>query len=177
MTQASSQAAAYAPIVRLLHWVGVPLTFIEFALGWSMPRLARDTVPTGVIGWHLSVGALFLALMLVRVVCRLIYEPDRAVGSTALGRLARVGHLTLYVTLLAVPVTGWANSSSRGWIVRLFGFLFFPLLTDRNSASGEALGIVHGWLAWVLLILSTAHIADVLFHRLVLRDGVLQRMM
>ena len=177
MTQASSQPAAYAPIVRFLHWLVAPLVFIEFALGWAMPRLTQDSAPTGVIGWHLSVGGLLLAIMLVRVVYRLIYEPDPAVGPVARGWLAKVTHLTLYVMLFAVPVTGWANSSSRGWFVRLLGLLFYPLITDRNSAFGDALGAVHRWLAWVLLILSIAHIADALFRRFVLRDDVLQRIM
>ncbi|SAK78270.1 cytochrome B561 [Caballeronia catudaia] len=177
MTEASSQAAAYAPIVRFLHWLVAPLVFVEFALGWAMPRLTQASAPTGVIGWHLSVGALLLAIMWVRVVCRLIYEPDPAGGPVARGRLAEVTHLTLYVTLIAVPITGWANASSRGWVVRLLGFLFYPLLTGRNSALGDAMGTVHGWLAWVLLVLSIAHIADALFHRFVLRDDVLQRIM
>jgi cytochrome b561 len=160
-----------------LHWLVAPLVFIEFALGWTMPRVAYDSAPTGVTGWHLSVGALLLAMMVIRAVCRLIYEPDLCVIPGSRHRLTRATHLTLYVTLFAVLVTGWANSSSRGWFVRLLGFLFYPLIAGRNSAFGDALGPVHGWLAWVLLALSVAHIADALFHRFVLRDDILQSIM
>jgi cytochrome b561 len=98
-----------------------------------MPRLADDSAPTGVTGWHLSVGALLLAMMIVRAVCRLIYEPDLCVVPPSRRRLTRATHLALYVTSFAVLVTGWANSSSRGWFVRLLGFLFYPLITGRNS--------------------------------------------
>jgi cytochrome b561 len=116
-------------------------------------------------------------MMIVRAVCRLIYEPDLCVVPPSRRRLTRATHLALYVTSFAVLVTGWANSSSRGWFVRLLGFLFYPLITGRNSALGDALGPVHGWLACVLLALSIAHIADVLFHRFVLHDDILKSIM
>jgi cytochrome b561 len=160
-----------------LHWLVAPLVFIEFALGWAMPRLTPESTPTGVTGWHLSVGALLLAMMVVRVVCRLIYEPDLCVMPASCRRVTTMTHFALYVTLFAVLVTGWADSSSRGWFVRLLGFLFYPLITGRHSPVGNALGLVHVWLTWVLLALSVAHIAHALFHRFVLRDDVLRRIM
>jgi cytochrome b561 len=39
------------------------------------------------------------------------------------------------------------------------------------------MGDVHGILAWVLFALICLHVAAALFHRFVLRDGVLHRML
>ena len=176
MTQAHPKPAAYAPIIRLLHWSVALLVFSEFIIGWTMPSVQQTTVPSGSVRWHLSVGAAILALVQAQVVCRLIFERDPSSGSRSFRPMSSMAPLCLYVMMLAVPITGWADSSSRGWIVRLFGLLYYPLITGRNSSVGKALGAAHGWLAWILLSLAVAHIAWALFHRFVLRDDVLGRM-
>jgi cytochrome b561 len=38
------------------------------------------------------------------------------------------------------------------------------------------MGDVHSVLAWVLLVLIALHVAAAFFHHLVLKDGVMQRM-
>jgi len=39
------------------------------------------------------------------------------------------------------------------------------------------MGDIHSALAWVLLVLIGAHVGAALFHRFVLKDDVMQRMM
>jgi cytochrome b561 len=78
---------------------------------------------------------------------------------------------------LVVPLLGWANASSRGWTVKFLGLVSYPDLTPAGSAFGQTAGDLHGVLAWVLFGLICVHVAAALFHRFVLRDQVLQRMM
>jgi cytochrome b561 len=167
----------YSPVARLLHWLILGLVCAQFIIGWTMPDVHRDTLPTGAIAWHLSVGAAIVAVMVIRIFWRVTHVPEPAKLSPMLTFASRATHLLLYIVLLAVPLTGWANASARGWTVRLLGTLPFPGLAQKGSSLGMELGGVHSVLAWVLFTLIALHIAAALFHRLVLRDSVLQRML
>jgi cytochrome b561 len=130
----------------------------------------------GVIAWHLGIGAALIAAMIVRIVWRLTHRPPPATLSPVLGALSRITHFFLYAALMVVPLLGWANASSRGWPVKLLGVLKLPALMPTGSPTGHVMGDVHGVLAWVLLALIGLHVAAALYHRFVLKDGVLQRM-
>ena len=86
-------------------------------------------------------------------------------------------YATLYFLLLIVPLLGWAAASARGWRVTLFPGLALPALLPRGSKSGFLAGDVHSFLAYTLLAIVGLHIAAALYHRLVLHDGVLARML
>ncbi len=57
--------ASYKSVAKSLHWLMLALLVVQFAIAWSMPELGRGSVPTGFIGWHLSVGVAILAVMIV----------------------------------------------------------------------------------------------------------------
>jgi cytochrome b561 len=174
---ASTRLPAYDGIARLLHWLVAALVAAQFVLGWTMPDVHRDTLPNGLIAWHLAVGAAIVAAVACRIVWRATHGAPPAQLSPLLGAVSRATHALLYLLLVAVPLAGWANASSRGWTVKLFGALPYPALAPMGSPTGHALGDVHGWLAWVLFALIVLHVGAALFHRVVLKDGVLQRML
>ena len=165
----------YSLVARLLHWSIVILVAAQFVLGWTMPEVHRDTQPVGFIAWHLATGAALIAAMVARVVWRLTHRPPAGDLSPLLDTVSRVTHFLLYAVLIAVPVLGWANASSRGWTVKLLGTLDLPALASTGSSVGHAMGDVHSVLAWVLLALIGMHVGAALFHRFVLKDKVFQR--
>jgi cytochrome b561 len=166
----------YGSIARILHWLIAMLIAVQFVIGWTMPDVHRDTRPTGLIAWHLGVGAALVAVVAIRIVWRLTHPAPPDGLSPLLRAVSRITHFLLYVALVAVPLLGWANASSRGWDVKLLGLLRYPNLTAVGSPVGAAMGDLHSVLAWVLFALICMHIAAALFHRLVLKDQVMQRM-
>jgi cytochrome b561 len=160
-----------------LHWAIVLLIVAQFVIGWTMPDIHRDTQPVGLIAWHLGVGAALVAAMAVRIVWRLTHRPPPDALSPFLATVSRVTHFLLYAALVVVPLLGWANASSRGWSLKLLGLVPYPSLTSTGSPLGHEMGDIHGILAWVLFALIAMHVAAALFHRFVLRDGTLRRMM
>ena len=142
-----------------------------------MPDVHRGTQPTGLIAWHLGVGATLIVTMAVRIIWRVTHWSSPHTLTPMLKTASGVTHLLLYAILIGVPLLGWANASSRGWVVRLPGVLHLPALTPVGSKFGHALGDIHGELAWVFFALIGMHVAAALFHRFVLDDGVWQRMM
>lgn len=172
-------AFAYNAPARLFHWLTALLLLLQYVLAWTMPDVHRDTKPIGLIAWHLGVGMVIILLVLVRLLWRSAHAapPEPATLPPALRALARYTHGLLYVLLIAIPLMGWANASSRGWPVTLFGFIPMPPLSPAGSSVGHALGDWHRNVAWVLIALAGVHIAGALFHQFVLRDGTLDRML
>ncbi|MFL9921793.1 cytochrome b [Paraburkholderia fungorum] len=168
---------AYDAVARTLHWLTVLLVAMQFVIGWTMPDFHKDTQPVGLIAWHLGVGATLVAVMAIRVIWRLTHWPRPDELPPLLSVVSRITHVLLYAALVLVPLLGWINASSRGWTVRLLGVVPYPALSEPGSTFGHEMGDVHGILAWVLFALIGLHVVAALFHRFVLKDHVLQRML
>ncbi|WP_186270032.1 cytochrome b [Burkholderia gladioli] len=172
-----SKPDRYDDVARLLHWLIALLVLVQYLIGWCMPDVHHDTRPVGLIAAHLAVGTALLAAMALRVIWRATHRPPPVELSPAARLLSALTHGGLYLLLIAVPVLGWINASSRDWPVLLAGLFPLPSLSPSGSAFGHAMGDVHGVLAWVLIGLIGLHVAAALLHRFVLRDRVLQRML
>jgi len=169
--------ARYDAVARVLHWLIVVLLVAQYAIGWTMPDVHRDTRPVGLIAAHLIVGTALLAAMACRVLWRATHRPPADQLSPTMRALCGATHVALYALLIAVPLLGWINASSRAWAVTLFGIVPLPALSAAGSGFGHAMGAVHGSPAGVLFGGVCLHVAAAIAHRFVLRDQVMQRMM
>ena len=169
----------YHPVAKALHWLVALLVAVQFGIAWAMPDIGPQTKLGRLISLHLTVGALIGVAALARVSWRLRHRVPGALATEPrwLRAGARVSHATLYVLLLIVPLLGWAAASVRGWRVTLFPRLTLPALLTRGSKSGFVAGDVHIFLAYTLLAIVAIHIAAALYHRLILHDQVLARML
>lgn len=166
----------YDTAARVLHWLVVALVAAQFVVGWTMPDVGRDTRPVGEIAWHLGLGAALLAAMACRIIWRTTHRPPPAGLAPVMRMASSVTHFALYALLIAVPLLGWINASSRGWPVKLLGVARYPRLSNVGSPFGHAMGDVHSALAWVLFVVICMHVGAALFHRFLLKDRVMQRM-
>lgn len=169
----------YNGVSQLLHWLIVVLLVVQFAIGWTMPDVTRDTKPVDLIAWHLSVGAFILLVMLIRLGWRLMstVPPAPSDLSPPLRLLSRVTHFLLYAILIVLPFLGWINASSRGWTVALFGAIPLPALVPSGSEWGHEMGDLHMNLAIGLLVVAGLHVLGAVYHQFFLRDGLLGRML
>lgn len=172
--------AAYDPVAKIAHWVTVLLVVAQFVVGWTMPDIRRGTQPVGLIAWHLVLGSSLLVVVVFRLAWRLTHRPPPAPSDQPLWqqRAASITHAALYVLLLLVPVTGWAAASVRVWVVRAFGVLPLPQIMPPFAKIGFRIGDIHGGLlTWTLLVVVVLHVLAALYHRFIVRDTVLSRML
>jgi cytochrome b561 len=175
----SSSTTGYGPVAKSLHWLIFALLAAQFLIGWIMPDIHRGTKPEGLIAWHLGVGATIIAVLMIRLAWRL-YRPvplDTATTPRWQNALAHATHWLLYLVLAIIVLLGWANASARGYPVTILGIIPLPPIAPVGSSFGLRAGDVHGLLTWVLLGLIGLHLVGALYHRLILRDRVLQRML
>jgi cytochrome b561 len=143
-----------------------------------MPHIGRNTPVTTLISLHFTLGIVILAVAVVRLGWRFTHgEPAPEDGvppwQTA---SARVLHWLLYLLLFVIPVLGWINASWRGMPIVMFGLELPQLVATRKPGWGWT-GDVHGLLAnYAMLILVGLHVLAGLYHYVVRRDRVMQRM-
>jgi cytochrome b561 len=171
-------ASGYGAVGKSLHWLIAVLLLAQYTLGWTMPHIGKTTLPVGLIFWHVSVGALLLAVMLLRLVWRLAH-PVPLLGGVPIWQnwTARATHVLLYAALLVQVLLGWANASARAWKVDILAVVPMPWIVPAASRIGMTAGDIHDDFAFVLLGLIVLHVAAALYHHLVLRDRVLRRML
>lgn len=177
--RASHNRRGFSSPAKFFHWITVLLLVVQYSIGWLMPDVKRDTQPIGLISLHLSIGSLIVLIVLVRLVWRTTHPvPEEPTArAPALRLAARVTHWLLYSLLIAFPLMGWANASSRGWQVSLFGLVPLPPLSPTGSPLGHEMGDIHQIFAWVLIAVVALHVAAALFHHFVIKDDTLRRML
>jgi cytochrome b561 len=126
---------------------------------------------------HKSFGFCFLWLSAVRLACRhFFYKVHRHELPLALRLAARFSHITLYILIIAVPLSGWLFSSAAGKPIHFFGLINIPSLMAKNRDLAETLGEAHEFLAWFFLISIVVHMLAALWHHFMRKDHILLSM-
>lgn len=120
---------------------------------------------------------LILALTILRVATRFTKPRPAPTEGGWEGALAKLVHGGLYGFMLLAPLTGWALVSTAKIKVPtlLFGTIPLPHLPLPRAAH-EIAENGHGLLAWIGVALFALHVAGAIRHQLLLRDGLVWRM-
>jgi len=166
----------YGAIAQLLHWS----TAIFVVLAWVLGQTVDDLPKAVGLFSHISAGLAVLAVVIVRLLWRLIDKPPKS-EVTPLGiwldRTALLAHLSLYALLIAVPIVGILAQFGRGNALPLFGLAEIASPWPADRAFARSVKEVHETLANVLLIVAGLHAAAALGHHWLLRDRTLTRML
>ena len=169
----------YTATAKSLHWLMALLIFGLLALGFYMADLPLSPEKLQFYSWHKWAGVSVFVLVWLRLFWRLTHRPPAFAASLSATQqtLAHLGHLALYLLMIAIPVSGWLMSSAKGVQTVWFGVLPLPDLLGRDKALGAQLADLHSALNIGLLVLIGGHAAAALFHHLVRKDDTLRRML
>ncbi len=165
---------------RLFHWSMAAIILAAMLIGlYCAYQPPGQATRRFLLEWHKSLGMTALVLAVLRIAYRLaVAAPPYA---ERMGRLnhaaAWSAHLGLYVLMLAMPLTGYWNSAAGGYSLPFFWLLQWPRVLPLDKASSRIGEELHLWGAWVLYAVVGLHIAAVVWHQLIRRDGVLSRML
>lgn len=165
----------YSQIAIFLHWTIAALLAFQISVGWALEHLGARGF--ALFQLHKSVGITILALTVVRIAVRYTRPRPAPVEGGLPGMLAKGVHGGLYLFMLAAPLTGWALVSTAKVKVPtlIFGIVPLPHLPLAAGAHDPAVA-AHAVLAWVGIALFALHVAGALRHHILLRDGLLWRM-
>jgi cytochrome b561 len=127
---------------------------------------------------HRPLGIAILILVVVRFVVRRLSRlpPFPAAMSRLERRAATATEYTLYGLMFALPLVGWSMLSAAGYPVMLFGSVHLPFILPHDALLYAILRKTHTVLAYLLFLTILAHFGAILFHTLIVRDGMLLRM-
>ena len=164
----------------LLHWLTVFLITVQFGSAWLRGAVHHETsLAATILTIHRTAGMLTWFICLIRLVWRhsFAYLPPFPESMPKLQQwVAKANEYGLYALLLVQPLSGLGNVLFRGHPFTLF-IWEMPVLFEANPAIRGVFVEAHELSAQALLTLIALHAGAALFHRLVLRDGVLQRML
>ena len=179
----SSPTHRYTTTAIALHWVLAAALLGLLVFGWYMVGLPFSPAKLKYYNWHKWAGVTILLLSVLRLVWRLAHRPPALPARMAAAmprwqHLAHHGvHHLLYALFFAVPLIGWAYSSAAGFPIVWFGALPLPDLLPKDKALADAIMPWHAWAAFTLAALVVLHVAAVVKHELIDRDGLLSRML
>lgn len=168
---------AYTRTAIALHWAMAALVLGTFGLGLWMADLPNSPLKLRSYNWHKWAGASFLALALLRLAWRWRHPPPPALPMPRWqARLAGGVHHAMYALFFAVPLVGWAYSSSLGYPLVWFGVLPLPDFVPVDRDLAKLIKPWHESAAWALAGLVLLHVAGAAKHHWVDHDGLLRRM-
>jgi cytochrome b561 len=164
----------------VLHWLTVLLIVIQFVSIWRREVTGHHgSLGAALLSLHWTSGVLTWFVALARLAWRhssahLPPFPPRMPKIQQ--SIAKANEYSLYLLLLAMPITGLMRVLLRGQPFDWF-FWHVPALLEPNPALRSIFVEAHEFGAKALMVLIGLHAGAALFHRLVLRDNVLQRML
>ena len=173
MTNHPTQFALFS---RILHWLMaamlLAMLFIGAAMVASLGNYHR------LVAIHRPLGILILILAAVRLINRLCttLPPFPPTMSLLERRIASASERLLYALMFALPLVGWGMLSAGHYPIVMFGPVHLPPILPANPALYAFLRETHTILAYLLFLTFLAHLGAVLFHTLIIRDGLLNRM-
>lgn len=170
----------YGAIPQALHWLTVAFVIVAWTLGTFDDALPKGAPRAAGLFIHISAGLSILAVLVVRLLWRLV-DPPPPPEPTMLGvwldRAGRLAHYALYALLIAAPVAGIVLQFARGDALPLIGLSEIPSLWPANRAFARSVKEVHELLANGLVILAGVHAMAALVHHWIFRDRTLVRML
>jgi cytochrome b561 len=141
----------------------------------GFPQQAQSILSA--IGIHMIFGLIVLVLLIVRLVVRWRTPlPDwLSAGNKFFDWVGNLTHWGLYVLTFAMTITGILLADQRGILARVFGVGSTPT-PGSFRPRGFSLGMFHGGIWTLLLLLIILHAGAALYHQFIRRDHVLSRM-
>lgn len=189
----------YTKTAIVLHWLIAIFIALMFVLGWYMAELpkeapkqmAYDLFDLGIYTWqvseevsprtfyfnlHKSLGLTVLALIVFRILWRITHTPPAALSSYKAieKKVATATHHSLYLLMLAVPVTGLTMAINSKYGVKWFGIDVIAGLD--NKPLRDFFECTHEFVGIVLLVLIGIHLLGALKHKFIDKDDTMSRM-
>ena len=170
----------YARSLVALHWLMFLLLIavyaaMEFRVVYDKGMPEREFIKS----LHFMFGLCVLLLLFLRLLAKGLSSSPDPVDSQGLTlwfhRAAEAGHVVLYLFMAIMPMAGWLMLSAAGKPIPFFG-LELPALIAPDEALAKQIKLLHALAGNIGYGLIGLHVAAALFHQLVLKDRLLQRM-
>ncbi|MBQ2263498.1 MAG: cytochrome b/b6 domain-containing protein [Loktanella sp.] len=181
---AANTAQTYGSVTKTFHWLTALLILALVPLGLVANWLPYETdaelaLKAQVFSVHKTLGVMVFFVALARIAWALTQPKpgdlnhDHKVQSA----LAAVVHWVLYISLVAVPLSGWVHHAATAGFAPIWwpfgqGLPFVPL----NETLAESAAALHWLFSKIMIASILLHVVGALKHHLIDKDATLRRM-
>ena len=174
----------YGTVTKTFHWLTALLILTVIPLGVIANQLPYDTNDelarkAWLFSLHKTLGVIIFFVALARILWAMTQRkpanlhPDRKVETF----LAETVHWLLYVSLVAVPLTGWIHHAATTG----FAPIWLPIgqdlpLVPKDESVAKAFAGLHWLFSKIMVASLLLHFAGALKHQFIDKDSTLQRM-
>jgi cytochrome b561 len=171
-----SPQTQFTVLMRVLHWLMAAMVLTMLGIGVAMVASLGDYYR--LVSIHRPLGIAILILVVIRFVNRQFstLPPFPATMSSQERLVAHASEILLYTLLFVLPLVGWGMLSAARYPIVLCGSLHLPPILPHSVMLYAFLRKTHTVLAYLLFLAFLGHFGAVLFHTLVVRDGLFSRM-
>jgi cytochrome b561 len=172
----SAPRTQFAIQSRILHWLMAVALLAMLFIGVSMVASLGNYHT--LVAIHRPLGIAILILAAIRLVNRMCttLPPFPPTMSKRERFMASSSEKLLYALMFALPLVGWGMLSAGHYPIVMFGAVHLPPILPANPTLYAILRPTHTILAYLLFLTFLAHLGAVLFHTLIVRDRILDRM-
>ncbi len=166
----------YSGFAKSLHWIVALLVLTAIPVGIVMGNI--ENAPFNLYNFHKSLGVAVLLLMTVRLIYRIVNGAPPEPNIPAFYRYAgTVTHWALYLLLFLTPISGAIANMYYGAPTPFFGLFEIQPFFTKNEDTANFIFARHKLMGFAVGALALMHIGAALFHYVIRKDGVLERML
>ena len=166
----------YGFISKVFHWLSAAVLIIQIPLGFYLVDMDFSDKRLTVESIHVTLGLSIFYLILFRLLYKTLNPTPRLQNSLFPGQkiIAKLNHIFLYVSILAITISGALKKLFNGEELDMF---FFKLEIKDNFELAEIFYEIHIVGNYTLIALISLHIFAVIVHKLLFKENLLKRIL
>jgi len=166
----------YGLLSKLFHWLTAAGLIVQIPLGFYLVDLDFDQSRVDIENYHILFGLIIFYATLLRLIFKLLTPAPDFKDNAFPGQkiLAKLNHFFLYFALLSITISGILKKLFNGESLVIF---FKKINFTYNYELSEQFYSIHVLANYVLIGLIALHILAVLFHKFLLRENILKRIL
>jgi len=166
----------YGLLSKLFHWLTAAGLLIQIPLGFYLVDLDFDQTRVDIENYHILFGLIIFYATIIRLAFKLLTPAvdfkDKAFPGQKI--IAKLNHFFLYFALLTITISGIFKKLFNGESLVIF---FKKINLPYNYEISEQFYSIHILANYVLIGLISLHILAVLFHKFLLKEDILKRIL
>ena len=166
----------YGIISKFFHWLSAALLFVQIPLGFYLVDLDFGQERITLESIHIYLGLTIFYLIIFRLINNLLNSTPKLNPPLFKGQklIAKLNHRLLYLTILAITVSGIFKKLFNGESLVIF---FKEIKVNDNYSLAEQFYDVHIIANYILIILIVLHISAVIVHKLFFNENLLKKIL
>ena len=166
----------YGSISKIFHWSSAAVLLIQIPLGLYLVDLDFSEKRLTVESIHVILGLSIFYLTILRLIYKL-FSPTPSLGNSIFpGQrlIAKINHISLYLTILIITISGALKKLFNGEMLDLF---LFDLEIKDNFELAELFYEIHILSNYTLIFLISLHIFAVIIHKVIFKENLLKKIL